>query len=868
MDPKAYRLPRHALPRQYHARLRAVLGEDEFSGTVRIHLDIIEPQEYIELHSSGLELSGAIISEGSQRMDGEIALDPDRETARIDFPLSLPVGPATLEIDFSGRVSKGLHGLYIAEDGPNRILVTQAFPTEARTIFPCFDEPDFKARFAYEITTNPEHTVLANSPLMHRQFTGEGAFQTWVFAPTRPMSSYLVAFAIGDLEGTPEEIANQTPIRVWTVRGKEHMGRFAHDYVKRLLPFYEDYFGIPYHFDKYDQLAAPGFSFGAMENAGLVVFRQPALIMDPQTASWDQEKYIAAVVAHEFAHMWFGNLATIKWWDDVWLSESFAEWFAHRAVDVLNPEYEIWDDYQSLRREALETDALASTHPIYTHVDTPAEAIELFDAITYLKGCTVLRMLENFLGEVDFRTGLQAYMREFAESNATNADLWRHLQTASNTPVAGIMETWITQGGYPTISVATATSGDGVSLRVSQRRFFSSPRAPEENQDPLWNVPLVVRYEDDSGVREARHLLAEREAAFPLELSGSLRWLYANAGEIGFYRQRPAPDILAGLLDNLDSLTPAEQMGLMGDQWALVRSGDSTISRFLDVLSTMARLQNRGVLEQIVGHLHTVEDLLEDAGDEVALGNFRSWVGELFAERLDSLGYDPRQEESRNDAQNRVRFVDALATLAQDPDAISQATERAELEAANPPSVDPNLAPLFVAVAAQFGDIPRFNRHVQIYKARREAGASPQETQRYLRSFPIFRPPDLVARTLAMLDDGTLPQESIVPTLSWMLEHRHTRIPAWDYVRRNFEKIRAISTHAPGRIVEATGRLPIERRDEIVAFFDANLHGEAGQSYARALETIDQEAEFRSRTRADLLEWFRTATGGMQATSA
>ena len=870
MNPKAYRLSRRVIPRRYDIKLETSLASDLFQGSVGITLEIAEPGNSIELHARDLHLSNARITSNGSSLEGNVTLDTDREIATIDFGEALPTGDALLEIDFEAKVSEGLVGLYVAEDGPERLMCTMCFATEARSVFPCFDEPTFKAQFGYEITTAAEHVVLANSPLLSIT-EREGSKKCWAFAPTPPMSTYLVAFAIGDMAGTEEERVGGTPIRVWSLRGKEAMGEFAHSYTTRLLPWYEEYFGLPYHFGKYDQVAVPGFAAGAMENAGLVTFRQRLLLMNPRTASWRQEKSIAHVVAHEFAHMWFGNLATIAWWDDTWLSEAFAEWISHKAVHALTPDYRIWDDFHAQKNLALETDALETTHPIYNAVDTPAEALEMFDTITYQKGCAVLRMLENFLGETAFREGIRSYMTEFAESNATGKDLWRNLQNASDKPVTSIMEGWVTQSGYPIVrvevprpesrvkshSVETRDFGPGTrdSLRISQRRYFSNPRAEDKAQS-VWDVPLVVRYEDSSGVHEKRELMRQRDATISLDLSGELRWCYANAGEVGFYRQDPDRTLLEMLLANLGSLTASEQIGLLSDQWALVRNGTHPITQFLNVLSDVAAIDSYSVLESVVGHLRTLERLLESAEDEEATGKFRAWINRLFKRRLDELGLEPGAGEGQERIQLRVHLLDALARMGHDPNTLNRVTERAAREASDPASVDPNLAQIFVSAAAQFGDARLFDKYVEVYKARRESGASPQETTRYLVSFAAFRPPDLVARMLQLLDDKVIPQESVIPGLAQMLELKHAQLQAWDYIKNRWAEIHASGGLGIGHLVESTGHLPASLRGDIVRFFDAHLNGEAQMSYARALENIDQMAELQARVKDDLLGWF------------
>jgi puromycin-sensitive aminopeptidase len=867
-NPKAYRLPTHVLPRRYDIKIDARLGRQAVYGSVTIQLEIRESRDVIELHARDMKLTDAALTIGDRTLDGDITQDEEREMAAIKFAEPLPTGDATLHITYQGQVSSGLEALYLAKDGPEECLCTQCEETDARAVFPCFDEPTFKAQFAWQVTTSPEHTVLTNGPLLsvveNKASPGdteqivnpkseiENPSRTWTFAPTKTMSSYLVALVIGDVAATEEQVVNGIPLKVWSLKGKEEMGEFANGFTARLLPWYEEYFDAPYHFDKLDQAAVPGFSAGAMENSGLVIYRQSALIMNPETASWYAEKRIAHVVAHEFAHMWFGNLVTMKWWDDLWLNEAFAEWVSHKAVNALQPDYEIWNDFQGGKNEALADDALESTHPIYSPVETPAEATELFDNITYDKGCAVMHMLENFLGEEAFRAGLRTYMKEFTESNAAGADLWRHLQNAAGQPVTDIMTSWITQGGYPIVKITL----DGNTLSLSQRRFFSTPNVGANNEQ-LWHIPLIIRYEDGAGVHTQRALMSKREATVTLDVVGDLKWVYANADEIGFYRQDPHRDMVKDVLANLDKLTPLEQMGLVGDQWALVRNGSQSIAQFLDVLSALSSTDNYSVLEKVVGRLHSIDTLLEEAGDEAAIEKFRAWVDDAFKEKLNTLGFEPKAGESQNDAQRRVSLVNAMTTLARNPEAIKQAEQWAEREAADPASVDANLAGIFVGAAAYFGDRERFDKYVDVYVNRRENGASPQETNRYLYSLANFRKGELVDRTLELLDEKVLPLESIGPILRQMFNEHHAQLHAWEYVKSHWQVIRNLGDMWTNFLVDSMGNLPAAKRDDFVAFMSENLTGGvAEKSYARALETLDQLAEFKARTKDALVGWF------------
>jgi puromycin-sensitive aminopeptidase len=839
--------------------LEARLGREDFSGQVTIALDLREPTEAIDLHARDLSITRVELSAGGQSHVATVTLDPDNERAILQFAQALPPGEASLCLTFNGKISETLKGLYLAQNRPEQLLCTQCEATDARAIFPCFDEPAFKAQFAFEITTAPEAIVLANGPLLST--TDNGTTRTWKFAPTKLMSSYLVALVIGDLASTEEQTVNGIPLRVWAMRGKEQLGKFALEYTARLLPWYEDYFGAPYHYDKYDQVAVPGFAAGAMENSGLVLFRQELLIMAPESSSWRQQKSIAHVIAHEFAHMWFGNLVTMQWWDDLWLNEAFAEWMSYRVISELSPDYRLWEDFEGDQNYALGADALESTHAIYSPVETPSQAQELFDAITYLKGCAVLRMLENFLGADAFRAGLRTYMQEFAEQNAKGADLWRHLQAASQQPVNQIMESWILQAGHPSVTAILEDLDGGHQLRLSQKRFFSNPKAQSDNEQ-LWLVPLVIRYADEAGTHIIRHVLAEARETLTLQVIGELHWCYLNTDQIGFYRQNLTGTLLNKMLAHLDELSASEQMGFLGNQWALTRSGDQPITQFLDVLTALAaRTAHYNVLFEIVEHLHTLERMVEDLEDSSILDHFRQWANNLFEERMKKLGFEPSPGENTEVSQQRISVINAMTTLAHNPEAVAQARILAAREADDPQSVDPNLAATVVAVNAQFGDAETFKKHVNIYQERKASAAPPQTVTRYVYSFSAFRAPDLVHQTLSLLDEGIAPREALEPILGQMLRARHAQLAGWQYVKSNWPTIKELGLGSGG-LIKAAGNLPYSLKPDVIEFYEANAKGLADISYAQALEIMELRAEFQDRTKGDLIKWLSAAKEG------
>jgi len=862
MSKRAFRLPPHVRPRLYEIDISTDPGRSHFSGTLRAELELSAPTETVVMHSRELSLSDAVITAGEKRHSASISLQEEQETATLTLPVHLPAGAVELTIAFSGKLAPSMHGIYLASDGVHRAVCTQCEATDARAIFPCFDEPEFKARLKWTIRTSPGLIALANGPEVHREQAKSAAGspeQVFHFAATQPVSSYLAAVAVGDLESGPETQAAGIPLRVYAPAGKASQTTFAQALTARLLPWYEHYFDFPYPFVKYDQVAVPGFDAGAMENVGLVLFRQNLLLMDPKSASWRQEKTIARVVAHEMAHMWFGNVVTMYWWDDLWLNEAFAEWMAHKACHAVEPSYKIWEDFAEDKGRALFDDALQSTHSIYAPVATPEEALEMFDSITYQKGCAVMRMLENFLGEEAFRSGLRAYMKRYQWGNAAGADLWRALAEASGQPVRELMKSWVEQAGFPLVAVALRCENGQAHLDLVQRRFFSDPKAPPSSQ--LWSVPLVVRYEDEDGVQTHRFIMstAIHTERLPAK-NGRVRWCYANAEDIGFYRLRMEGPTLRSLLEHgIPHLTASEKVGLVEDQWAMVRSGQLEVAPFLDVLRALAGVPEHNLLRALIDRLDALDLILKDAGDRVARLKLRALTAKLFQPQLAMLGYEPRKGEPQNDVQRRALLIAALGSLARVPEVIAAAERYAAIEQEDPHAVDPNLAGVFVAVAAKFGDEPRYDSWVRTFLSRKQAGRSPQEVSRYLHTLSAFRKPGLPERTLKLMEEGTIPQEALSPVLGQMLAGRHCQEAAWRFFKDRWSVLRdRVGDLGLSRAVEAVGRLPMRHRDDVLRFFERNPPAGAERALSRALERMEQSEELRQRLTPGLIAYLAT----------
>ncbi len=543
---KNFRLQPDTKPRTYEAELRLDLGADRFIGEIAIGLRLGAPRREIALHGVGLEVTdaGATVTDGPLRA-ATATTDAISETITLTFAEALPAGDVQLRIAYRGAFSPGLRGLYRA----GALAVTQFEAADARRLFPCFDEPAFKATWRVAVSGVPADAVaISNGVVVSDEADGRGARRV-TFATTPPLSSYLIALVVGPLVGSPTAAVREVPVRTWTMPEKSHLAAFAQETAAAVLPRLEDYFGLPYPFGKLDQIGVPDFEAGAMENAGAVTFREVALLADPATAPLAVQKRVAEVITHELAHQWFGNLVTMEWWDDLWLNEAFATWMAYKIVDDWRPAWRIWMDFEGGKGAALALDALVSAHPIRAEVRNAEEAGESFDAITYEKGGAVLRMLEGFLGADKFRDGIRLYMRRHRESNATADDLWGALAEASGQPIVDMANGWIRQTGYPVIDLSL--EGDGRTVRLKQRRFFAEPGAEARvpgAANTRWLVPIVLRFRDEGGVKEQPVLLRDGEARVTLDGARRRRLVH---------RQRRRARVLPDRVRRRDARSPA-----------------------------------------------------------------------------------------------------------------------------------------------------------------------------------------------------------------------------------------------------------------------------------------------------------------------
>ncbi|SEL33065.1 puromycin-sensitive aminopeptidase [Stigmatella aurantiaca] len=842
---KNFRLPRTVLPRRYSATVSLDLEARTFTGSQTIELTVAAPTNEIILHAIALKLTQVSLrAGGTQHTPTAIEPVAESETVVLRFASPLPTGEASLAVDWTGPFTEGLRGLYLS----GKVAATQFETADARRLFPCFDEPAFKARWALSVRVpaQPGLAVLSNGAVTSDKTEGNSRHVT--FQETDVLSSYLIALVVGPLVGTPEERVDGVPVRTWALPEKAHLTRFGQEAALASLPRLQAYFGLPYAYGKVDQVGIPDFEAGAMENAGLITFREVALLLDPATAPLSVQKRVAEVVAHELAHQWFGNWVTMVWWDDLWLNEAFATWMAYKIVDGWKPDWRVWLDFDTGKAAALHLDALKSTHPIRGEVRNASEAGESFDLITYEKGGAVLRMIEGFLGEDAFREGIRQYMRTHARGNAVADDLWKALAAASSQPVVELANAWIGQSGYPLVSV----SQEGHQVTLTQRRFYSEPGVSSGER---WPVPVVLRFEDGNGVREQRVLLREERTPVTLEGSGEIRWLSANAGSTGFYRVAYDAAALQKLASHLGALAPSERIGVLADQWALVRAGLAKVEDFLNLAARFGHEEDDAVLDELVGRLGYIEARLVEGEDQE---RFRRWVERLFSPGLAKLGWEPGADETDRIRLRRAALVRAVGVLARGQDALGEARARVTRSlGGDTRALEPNLLDSAVAMVARRGDAALFDTLL----AKMKAEPDPATQRRYLSALTSFEDPALAKRGQELFFTDAVKMQDVTTYLSGLMVNRTGREAWWAEIQKRWKDVVARTGGAPmllRRVVEALGTLRTRAQlEEVQALLQAHPVGEAQQAMKQTLERLSQDVALREREGPGVVEWLK-----------
>jgi aminopeptidase N len=854
------KLPKQVVPIDYSVRIVPDIDKLTFTGAETVKLEVRAPVREIVLNVSEIEIAGASIDDKPIEKSA-IKIAKKEELLRLALPSELATGKHTLTLNFSGKINEFGRGLFFAryqEHGTGAkktMLGTQFEATDARRFFPCWDEPVFRSRFQLTVVVPENWSAFSNMPIDpaergkidNPEIIGAGGKELR-FATTPPMSSYLNVFVAGEL-GFIESNKSGFQIRVVTTKGKSEWGRYALESTEKLLQYYNEYFGEPYPLPKLDQLAVPGGFGGAMENWGGITYFESILLFDPEKSSDNTKHDIFAVIAHEVAHMWFGDLVTMAWWDNLWLNEGFASWMGTKSTAHFNPQWEVW-----LRRniprdpsrrsgiakeQAMEGDARSTTHPIQQPIATEAEANSAFDDITYRKGQSFIRMLESFLGEDVFRDGIRRYIAAHKYSNSTTADLWKSLADASGKPVPDIATGWTQQPGFPVVKVQRA---DGGKVTLTQERFaVHFPNPP-----PLqWKIPLTYAVVGQAPVSLLMTGKIENLQDIPSDKA-----LKLNVEGTGNYRVQYDEKSWNLLSASLSALKMEDRVNLLCDSWALVQADRAKLSLYLGLIDKLPPENKLAEREQIINVFAFVHGLL---ADQPAREKFRTYARSVLRPSFDKLGWDPTPGEPPNDGNLRGSLIAALGEL-NEPDIVTGCEKRFEEYLKNPASLPPNLRRAVFGVVGHYADEATWNTlHELGLKT-----TSIEEKQNCYDALAGVFDPKLAQKALAISLTDELPTSraiAIVPKVA--RDGGHADI-AWQFAKANMKALLkktdalGANSYAPGLFTFFSDKA---RAEELKAYAKANLPADSAKDAAKAVDEVEFRAEFKQRLTKQFGDW-------------
>jgi aminopeptidase N len=841
----AQRLPEVATPENYKLSFTPDLEKATFEGDETIAIRVLKPTSEITLNAADIDFHDVSITSGGATQKAKVTAQKENEMVVLSVEKPLAAGAARIHIAYSGILNSEMRGLYLGKDDKgNKYAATQFEATDARRAYPSFDEPDYKATF--DITAVADKGMVAISNSKEISDTASGDKHTIRFATTPKMSSYLAALVIGHFEYI-EGTADGIPIRVWGTPGKKEMGKFALEAAEHILTYYDKYFAIKYPYEKLDLIGLPDFSAGAMENTGCITFREVILLIDEKHGSIGLKKTIASVISHEMAHQWFGDLVTMKWWDDIWLNEGFATWMSSKPVEAWKPEWHFELDDVSDAGGTMNVDSLANTRPIHQAANTPAEIQELFDGIAYGKASAVLHMLETYLGEETFRAGVNAYLKQHQYANATADDFWDTQAKTSKKPVDQIMPTFVKQAGLPIINLKSQCSGNSTSVTLNQQRYYSDRAKFQAPNDQLWQIPVCLK--GSAKGSEKCELLTKKEETFTLP--GCSTWALGNAGATGYYRSGYQPDAVKALAADVESkLTPAERIALQSDVWASVRIGHEPVGDYLALAQGVQSDRNRAVLGDVMGRLGFIGMYLVNDSDR---DTYRAWVRQYLNPIAREIGWESKAGDSDERKEIRSQLLGSLGYDARDPEALAEGRKLAEKALDDPASVDRQLAGGAFRLAALNGDSAFYDRLMTGLKNPK----SPEEY--YMRLFTLadFSDPALLQRTLDYAITPDVRSQDALGLITNVLRNPEGEKLAWTFIQAHWDAVqKAGGPFASASVVNATSVFcSTNMRDQVADFFAAHKVEAAERTYKQSIERINNCVDLKAQQEPQLASW-------------
>ncbi len=843
--PAEYRLPEGVCPKSYDLFVQPDLARRSFTGKETISIAVATSRTAIVLNGIDLSIQSATLMNNAGKTT-KLKVSPEAKFERIHLTSSSSIEPGSyqLSLQFTGTLNDKLRGFYRSDFKDKKgvthyIATTQMEPTDARRMFPCFDEPSYKATYKVTAAIDPSLVAISNGAVAEDKIDSKTRKRVMKFEETPVMSSYLLALIIGPFKSTPVTVSEGVPVKVWCVADRTSLGTYAQQVAAKLLPYYNKYFGVPYPAKKLDLIAIPDFEAGAMENLGAITFRESALLIHDKTAATSSRMEVSSIVAHEMAHMWFGDLVTMKWWDDLWLNEAFATWMATKACDVLRPDWHEWDRFAAGRAYALESDSLMSTRPIHFNVDNPLQALEMFDEITYTKGASILRMLERFVGEDTFQKGIQDYIKAHQFNNATTEDLWSSIGAASKTDVSAMMKNWVLKPGYPLIDIQKSARG----LDLVQYRFLLIP--PANDQVPaktIWHTPVCFRHPSEQTAE--KFLFADQNATLtkPMEVPFT-----ANAHGDGYFRVKYTDEQLKKLSAGIQNFDVQERLGLLTDQWALCYSNKVSIASFLALTGNYEDEKDPTVIGVLVDKINGLYKFITPAERPA----FATFVRSALAHQKDEFGWQPRSGESDLTALARVDVLRTLGTIGQDQAVIEKARHLFAQYAKNTSSLDPNIAEAVTTIVAYNGNAADYKLLTKLW----QTASTPEIEKRTLMSLALFKQPELVDQTLAMSITDKVRTQDAPRLLGKLLGQVDTSARAFAFMQKNWTTLdKRFPPNSLPHIVSAASSsyTNAEQESQIRIFVSTHPMAAGKRTIKKTLEWIHGNVIFRRNAATEL----------------
>jgi aminopeptidase N len=844
-------LPKTIVPHHYALHLEPDFAARTTTGVARIDIAVLAPVTSVVLNALELDVFGAALTDAGQpAVSLDARIDPAKQTLTLAVPGGLAAGPHTLTITFHGKIGVKAEGFFLdrypTPTGDKYMLGTQFEPTDARRVFPCWDEPVYRATYDVTLMVPAKLMAVSNMPIVRETLLPDGMKEV-VFDRTPSMASYLVAIYAGEFE-TVEGEADGVKLRIITTEGKRASALYALEVTQRVLSYYHQYFGVRYPLPKLDQVAVPNAfsSFGAMENWGCITYIDTAILFNPATSSQARREAVFGTIAHEMAHQWFGNLVTMAWWDNLWLNEGFASWMGTKATDALNPGWSIWQRANAQKNNAMALDSRRTTHPIQRPVLNESQAQDAFDAISYQKGQSFLRMLEAYLGPDTFRAGIRRYLEENRYSNSTTANLWSALSEASGKPVTALAADWTERPGFPVVTLAATGTGPAARLALTQTRFTYDNLKSDATP---WKIPVSLA---TTGALDQPEIVllegAQGTAPFPAG-PGAVK---ANIGDSGFYRVFYDEPLAAALRHEFPALPVSDQLNLLGDTDALVEAGYLSEPAYLELVEQLHGSRSQPVWNQVIGTLAWV-DLLQRG--QPGRRAFQAWVVTQLAPQLARLGWTPVPGESPLDRTLRADLIWALGRYG-DRATIAECHRRFEEFLKNPAALPGDLREPVFAVVGRYATKPVYD---QLHALAR-AALTTEDKRRAYNAMQSALDPALARETLELSLGDEMSVTEAVGNPSRVAYNSEQTALAWDFVRAHLPALMTKvayfgrNTYVP-RIAVAFTDAP--RADELMELVRANLPPGALAEADKGADLIRHNSAVKARELAHIDTWVK-----------